>query len=226
MKYRGPRKAVALKALLEDDAAIWYQSLNRSYGWEDFKKEFLHRFSDAQAEDNARIRLHQLKQTGSAKKFTEEFKRVAACIPDLTESDKFNTYRHGLRADLRHDLLVMKVKTFDEAVREAEELDEIQFQERRASADGGKKPKTEKVRKVTEKLRDRKPKDSAGDKPKSESKRAEPKKSEAGEKKTPSGDKAKEQEELRRKGACFYCKQLGHIAIACPSKASNAKAKN
>ncbi|KAG5458413.1 MAG: hypothetical protein BJ554DRAFT_1363, partial [Olpidium bornovanus] len=136
-------------------------SLNRPYGWEEFRREFLHRFRDPQAEENARVKLHKLQQTGSAKKYTEEFKRLAACISDLTESNKLQTYKHGLKADLRRDLTVMKVRDFGTVIREAEELSEIMFQEKmQASEDHPRCEKvskaSEKVAKVSEKLRDRK----------------------------------------------------------------------
>lgn len=198
MRLEGKERGIAFSAMLTEDAAIWYQSLNRPYEWEEFRQEFLHRFRDPQAEENARVKLHKLRQTGSAKKYTEEFKRLAACISDLTESDKLQTYKHGLKADLRRDLTVMKVRDFDTAIREAEELDEIMFQEKvRASED---RPRREKVTKVSEKLRDRK-----------DASRSTP----------GPASKKKEQEELRKKGACFYCKQLGHIAVACPAKPKN-----
>lgn len=199
IRLEGKEKGIAFSAMLSEDAAIWYQSLNRPYEWEEFRQEFLHRFRDPQAEENARVKLHKLRQAGSAKKYTEEFKRLAACISDLTESDKLQTYKHGLKPELRRDLTVMKVRDFDTAIREAEELDEIMFQERlRAAEDRApRKDRVEKANKVTEKLRDRQPTAEI-----------------AMTKKT-------EQAELRKKGACFYCKQLGHIAIACPSKPKN-----
>ena len=206
MRLEGKERGIAFSGMLTEDAAIWYQSLNRPYEWEEFRQEFLYRFRDPQAEENARVRLHKLRQTGSAKKYTEEFKRLAACISDLTESDKLQTYKHGLKPELRRDLTVMKVRDFDTAIREAEELDEIMFQEKlRASEDRPRRaleehpPRREKVAKVQEKLRDRRGTGYASQ----------------------DASKRKEQEELRKKGACFYCKQLGHIAVACPSKPKN-----
>lgn len=196
MRLEGMERGVAFSAMLEDDAAIWYQSLGRTYGWDEFREEFLKRFRDPQAEENARAQLHKIQQVGSAKKYTEEFKRLAACVPDLTEADKLQTYKRGLKPSLRHDLTVMKIKNFDQAVTEAEELDEIAFQEQRRT----ERP-PEKVRRVNEKLRDRK------------APPAEPK--------CPKDAKAQERQELRAKGACFYCKQLGHIALACPNKTKN-----
>jgi hypothetical protein len=204
MKLHGHEKGSAFSAMLVDDAAIWYQTLDRVYEWEEFKKEFLHRFRDPQAEQNARVRLHQLRQTTSAKKYTEEFKRLAACISDLTEADRLQTYKHGLKPELRRDASIRKVRTFEEAVREAEELDEINFQERLRAADDKKKTtRTEKVARVAEKLRDRKTPALMDSTTKA-----------AGD------EKAKQREELRKKGACFYCKELGHIATACPKKAT------
>lgn len=205
MKLQGREKGVAFSAMLSDDAAIWYQSLNRGYDWDDLKPEFLRRFRDPQAEKNARIKLHQLRQSGSAKKYTEEFKRLCSCISDLTDADQMQTYQHGLKTDLRIHLAVLKVKTFDQAVHAAEELDEIMFQERARAADERKNPKfsrPEKVGKVTEKLRDRKP---------TKEKEVDPAKQRA----------AKERKELREKGACFFCKEPGHMQSACPIKTKN-----
>jgi DNA-binding protein H-NS len=203
MKLLGREKGVAFSAMLTDDAAIWYQSLNRGYDWADLKQEFLRRFRDPQAEQNARVKLHQLKQTGSAKKYTEEFKRLCACISDLTEADQLQTYVHGLKTDLRIHLAVMKVKTFEHAVHSAEELDDIMFQERARVSEDRRVPKatrTEKVSRVTEKLRDRK---STGKKEEKDSAKEKA---------------AKERKELREKGACFFCKEPGHLQAACPKK--------
>lgn len=200
MRLEGKERGIAFSAMLTEDAAIWYQSLNRPYEWEEFRQEFLCRFRDPQAEENARVKLHRLRQTASAKKYTEEFKRLAACISDLTESDKLQTYKHGLKPELRRDLTVMKVRDFDTAIREAEELDEIMFQERLRVAEDRTPRRTEKINKVVEKLRDRR---------------------QPGPKNDATPTKRSEQAELRKKGACFYCKQLGHIAIACPSKPKN-----
>ncbi|KAG5460268.1 MAG: hypothetical protein BJ554DRAFT_7701, partial [Olpidium bornovanus] len=161
------------------------QSLNHPYEWEEFRQEFLHRFRDPQAEEKSHVKLHKLRQTGSAKKYTEEFKRLATCISDLTESDKLQTYKHGLKANLRRDLTVMKMRDFETVIREAEELDEIMFQEKmRASEDRPCHEKvakaSEKVAKVSEKLRDCK--DASGTSSDNASER-------------------KEHEELRKKGA-------------------------
>ena len=199
MRLAGREKSSAFSAMLSEDATVWYRALDRSYSWADLKQEFLRRFRDPRAEQNARSKLHQLEQTGPAKKYTEEFKRLCACIADLTESDKLQTYLNGLRADLRMHLAVLKVTTFEQAVHSAEELDEIAHQERARLAK--KSPKAaEKAGKVTEKLRDRKP---------------------AGGKKG-EDDKAKERRELRAKGACYFCKLPGHMQSACPKKAEHA----
>ena len=209
MRLHGKEKGIAFSAMLVDDAAIWYQTLERVYEWDEFKREFLRRFRDPQAEENARVKLHQLRQTTSAKRYTEEFKRLAACIPDLTEKDRLQTYKHGLKTELRRDLTIMKVHTFDDAVKEAEELDEISFQERLRNSDEKKRTtiRTEKVTKVTEKLRDRKPGDASKD----------------GTTTRYTDAQTKERQELRKKGACFNCKQLGHIALACPQKKEQSK---
>ena len=193
MRLAGREKSSAFSAMLSEDAVVWYRALDRSYNWTDLKQEFLRRFRDPRAEQNARSKLHQLEQTGPAKKYTEEFKRLCACIADLTESDKLQTYLNGLRADLRMHLAVLKVTTFEQAVHSAEELDEIAHQERARLAKKSQSPKAEKVSRVTEKLRDRK---GGGD-----------------------DAKAKERRELRAKGACYLCKQPGHMQSACPKKA-------
>ena len=210
-RLHGEQKAAAFSALLVEDAAIWYQTLERAYEWDEFKREFLHRFRDPQAEQNARVKLHLLKQSTSAKKYTEEFKRLAACISDLTEADRLQTYKHGLKAELRRDAAIRKLVSFDDTVREAEELDEINFQERvRASDDKKPSKKSEKVGRVTEKLRDRKstPAKSSGSSPSSDD------------------SKAKERQALREKGACFFCKEPGHIQSACPKKLEQKETKN
>ena len=95
-------------------------------------------------------------------------------------------------------------------MRESEELDEINFQERIRTTDDKKtrdfnnKTRTENVNKVDEKLRDRK-----APTPTQTSTT------------TSDEEKAKQRDELRKKGACFYWKELGHIATACPKKTKN-----
>ena len=86
-------------------------------------------------------------------------------------------------------------------MREAEELDEINFQERvRASDDKKPSKKSEKVGRVTEKLRDRK---------------STPAKS-SGSSLSSDDSKAKERQALRAKGAGFFWQEPGHSQAACP----------
>lgn len=197
MKFHGRQKALAFASLLKEDAAVWYRSLGKLLTWKDFKEEFLHRFRDPQAEANARAKLHRLKQTGSAKKYTEEFKRLAACLSEMTEADRFQTYLNGLRANLRTSLQLVEVKTFEAAIRKAEEMDDILFQEKLRAAEEHRQSPKERVAVVTEKLRDRKPDQS---------------------KKKQDDPKTKELRELRKKGACFHCKKVGHLQADCPEK--------
>ena len=88
MRLAGREKSAAFSAMLAEDAAVWYRALDRTYTWTDLKEESLRRFRDPRAEQNARSKLHQLEQVGSAKNYTEEFKRLCVCIADLTEADK------------------------------------------------------------------------------------------------------------------------------------------
>ncbi|KAG5462597.1 MAG: hypothetical protein BJ554DRAFT_4478 [Olpidium bornovanus] len=77
--------------------------------------------------------LANLEQKGSVNGYTEEFWRLTQLIPDLSETDKYYTYKRGLSKTLQPD--VMKISSFAETVSTAEELDEIDLQRQRGKGE-------------------------------------------------------------------------------------------
>ncbi|KAG5460438.1 MAG: hypothetical protein BJ554DRAFT_7511, partial [Olpidium bornovanus] len=110
-------RVVAIGAMLADEAAAWYQSLAGLVpNFTEFRKLFLHRWGDPLKEENTRRWLASLEQTGLTRQYTEEFRRLALLLRDLTEADKFFAYKRGLSDGLQRDLRVMQVTSLEEAI--------------------------------------------------------------------------------------------------------------
>lgn len=122
-------QVAAMGALLADDALTWYQTLTNVENFEAFEFLFKHRWGDPLEEENARRQLQRLTQgRRPVKQYTEEFKRLSLLIPNFSDTDKFFQYKQGLTDQLQRDLRLLRVTTYEEAVRAAEDLDSIDRQ--------------------------------------------------------------------------------------------------
>lgn len=198
--------------LLRKNGLLWWQSLaegERPATWDAFKHNIIEYFQPLSATIVARDNLARLYQRASVKSYVEEFKAQVLNIPDITDAEKLDKFRRGLKKEVRLHVAFANPPTFDQAVSIAEQIDEVLYSHRnvfsrstpsasynRPSAsvpmEIGAMPPRRTYAQVT----------------------ATPPKY---QKLTP-----EEKEELRKNNGCFYCRKTGHIALKCPLKSGNS----
>lgn len=90
-------------ALLRNNALLWWQSLKdseRHTNWPSLGASLVEYFAPLSATIVARDNLARLVQRSSVKAYTDEFKRLLLNIPDISDSEKLDRYRRGLKLDL------------------------------------------------------------------------------------------------------------------------------
>lgn len=201
-------QGIAITALLTGDARCWYETLEPIQNYSQFKDQFLARWTDPQEEDKARDALARLKQTGSARRYTEEFRRLVALLSDLSPREQFAHYKRGLHPQLQRDLFVANVTDLDTAILKVEALDEIDFHSGAKNQRGRSKPSSQ---------HDTAPMDLGAitTTPVTEDNYHDFKQF---PKITPHL-----REFLAQKRACFYCRtpDANHVAADCPKKTKN-----
>lgn len=72
----------------------------------------LQHFIDPMAKARARDLIHELKQTGSALKYTTTFERLALQINDMGEVERYDKYVRGLKREMQLEVNRAKAATF------------------------------------------------------------------------------------------------------------------
>lgn len=134
----------------------------------------------------ARDRLKTLQQTGSVLHYAHTMEEIFLSIPEHPESAKIHDFVFGLKAKIRESVQLANPITFVQAVRVAQEKENVSSNER------GPAPMELGQMKET------------------------PLKNSPKKIKGPLNDNKKKI--LLKTGACFYCREQGHIARDCPSK--------
>ena len=195
--------------LLRGPALRWYRDMpeaHRPLTWADFAQRLVAYFIPAGAEVTARSQLSRLTQRTSVTDYTDRFRGVCANIPTMTDAEKKNAYTQGLKLAVKRQVAFSNPATFEEAVSLASRIDDILFEESRrdnrrpplrsnnnggasTSAAGGSSGPTPMELNAVQ-----------------------------GSANTPRLAKLTdaERERLRASGACFRCRQPGHMSSQCP----------
>jgi len=194
--------------LLRGPALRWWRDMpeeKRPLTWVDFTQRLIAYFIPAGAEVTARSQLSRLFQRSSVADYTDRFRAICINIPSMTDAEKKNAFTLGLKSDVRRQVAFSNPATFEEAVALAARIDDILFQEGRR--DNRRLP----------------PLRSTG----GASTSAAPTNSgpvpmdlnavQPGDNNTRLGKLTdSERERLRANGACFRCRQPGHMSSQCP----------
>jgi hypothetical protein len=204
---------------LELNAEVWWQSHLKSHPkglpgkittWNQFKIALRDHFLPANAMRSARDQLAKLKQLGSVQDYLTRFNSLCLEVDDLSEAEKLDKFIRGLKPKVQEQLELNPSSTINlvTAAATADRIDQIQFNY------------TKKHQNYDKKLRpyitvhqpsDVVPMDIDNMSIQPQQKLA--KLSDA------------EKTELRKKGACFRCRQPGHIAPHCPLKKQQGNGK-
>lgn len=205
------RRVSYATTLLRKSALLWWLSLRveeRPMAWAGFSSAIVDYFQPLSATIVARDVLARLYQKSSVKAYAEEFKAQVLNIPDVTDAEKLDRFRRGLKKDVRLHVAFANPPTFDQAVTIAEQIDEVLYAHRAYS--GG--AKTYGNAASTSRSNISPTAMEIGAIQSSDEHRGPYKKL------TP-----EEKAELTRHNACFYCRKPGHVAIRCPAKKAAAE---
>lgn len=205
-------------ALLRDNALLWWQSLGdaeRAATWDQLADQLIKYFAPLSATIVARDALAKLQQRSSVKVYTNEFKRLLLNIPDMSENEKLDRYRRGLKTQVRLHVVFANPETFEQTCLLAEQIDSIIYMHRPSNPNGGKVfdpfgPSTSTATPMEI--------GAVGDKERTYADAA--KSAPKFPKLTPA-----EKSRLMKENGCFYCRKTGHRAAQCPVKKGKAPAK-
>lgn len=184
-------------SLLRDNAAIWWRNhvLQSNLGmeerikaWTTFSKALQDQFRPINAIKIARDKLASLHQITSVHEYSFQFRTLVLEIPSMSEEEKIDRFVRGLKPQTRREVDLREPMTLNDAIRIADRFDVISYKPWSQQYPVRPSSNTGPVPMEIDAIQTRK-------------------------KLTPT-----ERERLLRIGACFYCRQPGHMAQACPEK--------
>lgn len=207
------RRVAYATTLLRKNALLWWQSLRqeeRPTTWAAFSRALIDYFQPLSATVVARDNLARLYQKSSVKAYVEEFKALVLNIPDITDAEKLDKFRRGLKRDVRLHVAFANPPTFDQAVTVAEQIDEVLYSHR---ASGGTPARFLGNRNGRPSTNSAVPMEIGAI-------QSRPTYAEAVRRSHYKPLTPEEREELNRSNGCYYCRKPGHKALECPLKRS------
>lgn len=195
-------------SFLEGNALLWFISTeNAGIGFEDWstmKAALAENFGPVHDEDDNRLALFALSQSGSLRDYIEEFSRLCLCLSDLDERSKALLFVRGLCEDLRRDTMKEHPTTLSEAIRAARLAQQCEAMTLRIRKIGGERTRS---RLTPPGVGEQKLVMGGGTRTRRFERRT----------------KLTEMERatLLREGRCFKCRQAGHLAKDCLERESS-----
>jgi hypothetical protein len=220
--YTDHERLVFAAALLRGDALLWWNGLTaKPTTYPDFKTALVDYFQPVSAQMLARDEMATLSQHGSVKAYTTAFKRCLTNIPDMVDPERMDKYYRGLKRDIRIQVALSRVTTFDAMVEVAERTDVIMFQGRRSF------PRPPPGRFAPRSAGGAVPMDLGAVNFRPNGARFQPKPPQQQRRTYAQVAVAprrfprltpEERERLRENNGCFYCRGTGHFMSECPLK--------
>lgn len=195
-------------------------STSKPKTWGEFCTALTAMFQDTNPVEHARDRLAALEQRTSVRQYATLFRNTAIEIPDISNDELKDRFLRGLKAAVKQEVRMRQPATFDEAVQVAERYDSLRYGTT-GSGSGTKHhshffgnkahegPAPMDLGAVTD-ARQR-----WGSSNNSRASGNQPSSSGSGL----SGKLTPElRQKLIREGRCFYCRETGHRALACPKR--------
>jgi hypothetical protein len=127
-----PQLAVGYAAAwLEGTAALWWRneqaSGTASRTWQDFKTRLVQQFQPLDPVITARQQLRRTQQTGPVAKYVAQLRAVFLRIPGMSEQEKLERFKEGLKYPMLVKVVEADAPTFEEAARVAERADAVSY---------------------------------------------------------------------------------------------------
>lgn len=181
---------------LRDHALTWFRSLTEQPDDLDGLFDRLSStFRDVDEQRELRQHLRRLRQTSSVQEYVQDFRRVMVRVDDMSTLDRIEAFVHGLKPRTCREVSFHAPSTLEEAYRLALRYDRnyqaSTFSAPRPPRQAWTPPAPSPYAMDV---------DAVGTRPASGLRRLTD----------------QERDELRRRGACFRCRQDGHMARDCP----------
>jgi hypothetical protein len=206
--------------LLRGHALTWWQSLHESLRpntWELFKSAMIAYHQPTSAVIASRDALARLTQRTSVRQYVQEFKELALNIPNFSDDERLDRFKRGLKNDVRLQVALANPSTFDDAVNVASQVDDILFAHRRPRQLEGFNHNLNSNRSSTAT-----PMELGAMKDVNRRSNFFP--PQVPSRTTRLTDEMRR--ELSATGACFYCREHGHVAAQCPKKRYQGNAQS
>ena len=195
---------------LRDHALTWYRSLQEHPAdWPTLAHLMRQSFLDVDEQRQLRQELRRLKQTTSVQAYVHAFRQLMVRIDDMSVLDRIEAFINGLKPKTCREVSFHAPDALEDAYRLALRYD------RNYQASAFSTPRPQAPRWTPQPP----PPATSGramDIDAVNTQRARPLRRLTDQ----------EREELRRRGACFRCRQDGHMARDCPLNGQGAAAKN
>lgn len=206
------QKLLFATSMLEGIAKTWWrfqlEQAEKGYHqiittWDEFVEELKGRFQIVNSVQNARDKLANLKQTGGVRGYVAQFQNLVMQIPDINEGEQLDKFVRGLRTKTRIEVRLRRPMKLDEAIVIAECYDSLLNE----VTPGYNRPQGNRPQPVARAPFHQGARDGPAPMEIDVIRRIPL---------TPA-----ERERLSRIGACFYCRQVGHMINTCPNRNGN-----
>lgn len=105
--------------LLDDKAKVWwrrYSDMDAPTGWEGLKQAIKDYFIPSGAQDLARGKLANLKQTRSVQHYIEEFQELRMICGDVSEPEAKDRFKRGLHLEIQEHVAIHRPDTVARAM--------------------------------------------------------------------------------------------------------------
>jgi hypothetical protein len=209
-------------SLLRDDALLWWRRHCQEWAvdhparisnWAGLKTALEYNFRPVNQESRARDCLADLKQRGSARAYTREFRQLVMEIPSMVTSELQDRYIRGLKPNVRVEVEKSQAlglcQSLEQVIAMAEKMDTIMAATALDSSTPYRGPRLASGRRPFgwANLRTTRPQPVV-----------QPPRMNQTPGPRPSRLMQEDRQRLLQENKCFYCKESGHIAINCPKK--------
>lgn len=121
------KRLKSARALMEEDAMVWYERQEREEGWnwERFEQGITARFVPNTTVQAAMAKLMELRMGDSLDEFTRVFNKAMDAVGPMSEEHKIAMFRKGLTPKLREKLAHFSFKSLHNAQDQAVESDDV-----------------------------------------------------------------------------------------------------